>query len=394
MSEPPKPPKPASDRKSRAVFKKGQRCLVPHTDRFYAAVILKAQKRDDGHHYEVHYDGAPSSRAPRSRSLQPAECCGVCGAAGGDGCSCPRPSPSRLSRPSGWAKKYDEWIEEAGLVKFDRKMLEESNAAADGEGGEGGEGPSHPFLAGKRRKADLAAEAAHMAEIPTQVRRGRRGAGRRQQPRRAATLVLTRLLTRPAAPPPLQLRLAIPPVLKKMLVDDHEQVVSKGTVLPLPRSAWHRPTVNQILAEYGDAVAAEAEPGAAVDPTLEEVVSGLRTYFDRALRHFLLYQAEVPICDEVRRRGGSLWGGGGAGCRPGRQEEARPGLLPCSARPPCWEPTGPRSRRPTLFPPHPTPPRRRRCRRWPRAPPPAISTAPSTSCACWSSSPPSSPSRT
>lgn len=53
-------------------FSVGQSVLVPHTDRFYEAKVLKAQKREDGQwYYLIHYIG--------------------------------------------WNKKWDEWVEQTGL---------------------------------------------------------------------------------------------------------------------------------------------------------------------------------------------------------------------------------------------------------------------------------------
>jgi mortality factor 4-like protein 1 len=53
-------------------FAVGASVLVPHTDRFYEAKVLKSQKRDDGQwYYLIHYIG--------------------------------------------WNKKWDEWVEASGL---------------------------------------------------------------------------------------------------------------------------------------------------------------------------------------------------------------------------------------------------------------------------------------
>lgn len=47
------------------------------------------------------------------------------------------------SRPTGWSNKYDEWVEEAGVVRFDKALLEQSAAAAGNAPGD---------LSGRKRK--------------------------------------------------------------------------------------------------------------------------------------------------------------------------------------------------------------------------------------------------
>lgn len=234
-----------------AKWKKGSKVLVPHTDQYYAAVVVQGQKREDGQWYMLHYEG--------------------------------------------WSSKYDEWVREDEVVRYDRTLLEQSAAAAGNAPGD---------LSGRRRKADVApAEPQLAVEIPQ------------------------------------QLRLHIPPLLKKVVLDDSEQINLKGMLLPLPRNAHGRPTVNDILKEYEDTLLKEAkkaakdaakkaeeaakkaaEEGGAEDEkaakaaakqaaekqeppqvpeAAREMVAGVRQYFDRCLRHFLLYSHEVQQAEEA-----------------------------------------------------------------------------------------------
>lgn len=153
----------------KALFKKGQRCLIPHTDQHYVAHIMRAQKREEGYFYLVHYDG--------------------------------------------WSKKYDEWVEESGLVKYNEELL--------------------------------------------------------------------------------KLRLHMPPLLKKIVLDDHDQVTHACRLQPLPR----RPSVRQILDSFqqGRELVGEGVP----DVATAEMVNGLLSYFDQGLRQLLLYHQEVQQYDEV-----------------------------------------------------------------------------------------------
>lgn len=211
-----------------AKWKKGSKVLVPHTDQYYAAIVLQGQKRPDGQWYLLHYDG--------------------------------------------WSNKYNEWVEESGLVRWDKTLLEKSAVAAGNPPGD---------LAGRKRKADIApAEPSLAVEIPQ------------------------------------QLRLHIPPLLKKVVLDDSTQVNLKGTLLPLPRNMHGRPTVNDILKDYEAAVAKEVAEGEQQDPqkaeAVREMVAGLRAYFDQALRHCLLYSHEVQQADEALRGGGGSSGAAAA----------------------------------------------------------------------------------
>jgi mortality factor 4-like protein 1 len=49
-------------------FALNEKVLVPHTDKFYEAKVLKAQKREDGlWYYLLHYTGALLCSCPASR---------------------------------------------------------------------------------------------------------------------------------------------------------------------------------------------------------------------------------------------------------------------------------------------------------------------------------------
>ena len=63
----------------------------------------------------------------------------------------------------------------------------------------------------------------------------------------------------------MQLRLHMPPLLKKVILDDHDQVTHQYHVQPLPR----RPCVRDILRAFEQAKAREAGGGAVDAATLE-----------------------------------------------------------------------------------------------------------------------------
>ena len=41
--------------RDRGPFRNGERVLVPHTDKYYEAKILKTERRDDMWYYLIHY---------------------------------------------------------------------------------------------------------------------------------------------------------------------------------------------------------------------------------------------------------------------------------------------------------------------------------------------------
>lgn len=45
-------------------------------------------------------------------------------------CCCPAPPPLAPPLTPGWSNKYNEWVEESGLVRWDKTLLEQSAAAA------------------------------------------------------------------------------------------------------------------------------------------------------------------------------------------------------------------------------------------------------------------------
>lgn len=98
------------------------------------------------------------------------------------------------------------------------------------------------------------------------------------------------------APKPPEMRLAFPEILKLALVDDWEQVTKNSRLLPLPRT----PTVVAILEEFRVHALKAHETVSAL--LLEEVVADIKTYFDAALAHGLLYKFERPHHTQAQRK--------------------------------------------------------------------------------------------
>uniref|UniRef100_A0A383VIF0 Uncharacterized protein n=1 Tax=Tetradesmus obliquus TaxID=3088 RepID=A0A383VIF0_TETOB len=236
-------------------FALNEKVLVPHTDKFYEAKVLKAAKREDGlWYYLLHY--------------------------------------------TGWNKKWDEWVEETGLrrapasgssSKSQPAAAPPPTAAADAAGprsssaaaaaAAGGGPPAGGAAAGIGGSAAAAAAAATAAAAGAAV-------PGRKQAKNGLTVQRQRKPGDPAGPEPaeVQLALELPAALQKQLLDQYDAMHDEGRTVALPR----RPNVAQILQGYVAYVREKQGESAAE----EDIVMGLQVYFDKALYQCLLYRPE------------------------------------------------------------------------------------------------------
>lgn len=82
------------------------------------------------------------------------------------------------------------------------------------------------------------------------------------------------------------IKLGIPDHIKAILVDDWENVTKNSQLVPLPSAH----PVSSILADYYEYEKPKRLPGSPQADILEEVVSGLKEYFDKCLGRLLLYR--------------------------------------------------------------------------------------------------------
>lgn len=186
-----------------ALFAPNEIVTIPHTDKEYEGKVLKSQYREQEGQwfYFIHY--------------------------------------------LGWNKKWDEWVEEAGLQKAATAGRAQANARRARHGAAGG--------GVKRKRADEVALAA----------------------------------------PDFHVELDIPALLKQQLVDDHDAINHDPPALvPLPRT----PNVQQVLEQY----LAETKCSRAAAEAQQDLVAGLQLYFDKALYQCLLYGPERGQADQVR----------------------------------------------------------------------------------------------
>lgn len=83
-------------------------------------------------------------------------------------------------------------------------------------------------------------------------------------------------------------KIFIPDALKSLLVDDWEKVTKENKVAPTPAQI----SVTQFLTEYEEAESVNRRPGSADFDILEEVIAGVKEYFNKSLGRILLYRFE------------------------------------------------------------------------------------------------------
>ena len=82
------------------------------------------------------------------------------------------------------------------------------------------------------------------------------------------------------------IQIPVPDHIQAMLVDDWENITKNNQLVPLP----HPKPVNKILDEYLKYEAENRQPDSSSMDILEEVIAGLREYFEKALSRILLYR--------------------------------------------------------------------------------------------------------
>ncbi|CAN6655274.1 chromatin modification-related protein Eaf3p [Trichomonascus vanleenenianus] len=94
-----------------------------------------------------------------------------------------------------------------------------------------------------------------------------------------------------------EIAITVPDVLKALLVDDWEYITKEHQLVSLPR----KPNVEEILRMYRDYVPPKREGSAEAD-IFDEVLSGLKLYFDRSLGNILLYRFERQQYKDIRAK--------------------------------------------------------------------------------------------
>jgi mortality factor 4-like protein 1 len=164
----------------------------------------------------------------------------------------------------GWNKSWDEWIRLDCLLKHSDENIEKQKEQG---------------LKQQGIKSAMAWKVSKMKPRSPNVARGRK---RKQDSVDTEKNVL---------PSDNLLSFNIPPALRKQLLDDFEFVTQMQKLVQLPRS----PNVDGILKKYIDS---QMKKHGRVTDSLEEILKGLRCYFDKALPVMLLYNNERKQYEE------------------------------------------------------------------------------------------------
>lgn len=145
----------------------------------------------------------------------------------------------------------------------------------------------------------------------------------------------------------------VPDHLKSILVDDWENVTKNLSLVPLPS----KPSVNEILTSYFDEEKNKRHLGSPEADLLEEVVAGLKEYFEKSVGRILLYRFERQQYLEVYnavQAGTGEYEGKGMGDIYGAEHLCR--LFGTSLPPLPSTPSTTHAFHPKLLPHHPNPP--------------------------------------
>ncbi|KAJ2355121.1 Esa1p-associated factor [Coemansia sp. RSA 2618] len=250
--------KPAVDRSSTTLlFRANERILCFHGPLLYEAKVVKAEQ----------WDGTDPDA--------------------------PEPGPHYFVHYKGWKQTWDEWVDESRTLKFNEENLAKQKALRQSA-----------LQASKKRTIVVPAKHASRveSESESQVQSPSQQQQQQQQSQQQAQRSRKRVRELSAekvqeepemGPRGPEVRIPIPNALKAQLVDDWERVTKDKLLVPLPRS----PTVAQMLAQYQEHRRTSKDKrrstrGRDDDEIVDEIIDGLKVYFDKALGNILLYRFE------------------------------------------------------------------------------------------------------
>ncbi|KAI0901302.1 MRG-domain-containing protein [Annulohypoxylon nitens] len=188
----------------------------------------------------------------------------------------------------GWKASWDDWVSQDRIRKFteDNKQLAsqlQAQARIRTSGPKGGK------KGAKANGSEMSSARGSEERVAGSSSFGGRG------PRRGRDYELENednFHTRPS------IKLAVPDILKAILVDDWENVTKNNQLVPLP----HPHPVSRILTDYADYETPKRPEGSSHVDILQETLAGLKEYFDKSLGRILLYRFERGQYAEVYKK--------------------------------------------------------------------------------------------
>ncbi|KAI8374028.1 MRG-domain-containing protein [Choanephora cucurbitarum] len=168
----------------------------------------------------------------------------------------------------GWKRSWDEWVPETRLLRWSEENLQMQSR-----------------LKALYRVKQTGKDATRSGEITDPSSLGKRRRDAKQEKEED-------YLRRP------EIRLDIPDTLKGQLVDDWENVTKNQQLVTLPRTI----TINDVLNRYKRFKKDKKGNRELNEELLDEVLHGLRVYFDKALGTMLLYRFERHQYADILRQ--------------------------------------------------------------------------------------------
>ncbi|KAI8919053.1 hypothetical protein PhCBS80983_g01848 [Powellomyces hirtus] len=174
----------------------------------------------------------------------------------------------------GWKQTWDEWVPESRILKYSEENLKKQQDLLES-------------LQTKKTKESRKAQEKDEAKDKARKRPREDSAAEKED----------EFISRP------EIRIPMPESLKAQLVEDWENVTKNHRLVRLPREI----TVADILKRYKESTKdvkgkRSAKDSARNDDLLQEVLDGIRTYFDRSLANLLLYRFERQQYVEIKKK--------------------------------------------------------------------------------------------
>ncbi|KAJ1733366.1 Esa1p-associated factor, partial [Coemansia biformis] len=198
----------------------------------------------------------------------------------------PEPGPHYFVHYKGWKQTWDEWVDESRALAFNGENLAKQKALRQAA-----------LQASKKRA--IVVPSRHGQRPDSETESSQQRSRKRARESSVEKVREERDDTAQKAP---EVKIPIPNALKAKLVDDWERITKDKLLVPLPRN----PTVAGMLEQYQELRRASKDKRRAGrrddDDIVDEIIDGLKVYFDKALGNVLLYRFERYQYKQIRER--------------------------------------------------------------------------------------------
>ncbi|GAB2231751.1 hypothetical protein Droror1_Dr00010763 [Drosera rotundifolia] len=168
----------------------------------------------------------------------------------------------------GWNKNWDEWVVATRLMKRTEENIRKQRTQRYGS----------PKLSQPMQTKPKSSSVPEDAKADKEDTKNNVAKGKKRK--------IDSVVEKDSVSTDKLVKIRIPSILRKQLVDDCEFVTKQDKLVKLPRS----PNVDEILKQYLEYRSDNKDD--LLDYSVAEVLNGLRRYFDKALHILLLYKQE------------------------------------------------------------------------------------------------------